>query len=1327
MSLLNSAKRCLYAGLLLIAALPTSAQHEAAYAKLRAATNQQALLDIAAREQAAYTKNKAAALAKAQEMGWPIREELPDGRIIELQSLKPSGAPLYYTTYNFDAARSTQTDALWTGGELGLSLNGQGLTIGAWDGGRTRLSHQEFGGRAIQMDGASSNSSHATHVGGTIVAGGVDPAAKGMAPQATLHAYAWGNDDAEMATAAANGLLISNHSYGSIAGWHDGSNGWRWYGNTNISDVEDADFGYYNWGAQTWDDISYNAPYYLIVKSAGNDRGDTHNGQHQAWNGSAWVSSSATRPPDGGAAGYDCISNAGNAKNILTVGAVEDVSSFGSASSVNMSSFSGWGPSDDGRIKPDIVGNGVSVYSCDSGSDVDYSNKSGTSMSGPNVAGSLLLLQEHYSNLKGQFMLSATLKALALHTAFDAGQPGPDYIYGWGLLNAKKAVKTITNPSAEIIESSLAQGATETRSFYNDGSQPIRLTIVWTDPAISPLNSGLLDDPTPRLVHDLDIRLIDEQGQIFQPYVLNPAQPNAPATTGDNIVDNVEQIYLAAPTAGRYTVQISHKGNLTTNEQAFSLILEGEVPPTLNNCLRWYDAWTHGTANGTSFGSRILANDQGRLTLGGRFTDSLLIGNQSLSANSIDLFLNQYESDGQVRWSQKIGSGDTSAITDMLADAQGNVYLSGYYTTVLEMGTQVIGGASNRIQGFIAKIDTLGNVAWLEQLGSNTELMLYDLALDAQANVYAVGRFSGSATLGNQSLNANGSSDALLLKLNSAGQLLWWEKWGGIGMEAATAVDISNSGMLTLGGYFDDQFTLAGQTVNATGASDIFVAQFDNMGVPQWNIQANGAGTEYISALAIDEQDRIVATGVFDANLQIDSLQSNSNGNFDAFALQLNTNGNSLWLRSWGGADVEEVQDLRVQNNRVAISGSFAGNMLFDGRQDLESNGGRDGWVLQLDAQGENSWWISVGGAFNDAANGLAWKQDKLYFTGYFDGSLTLGDTTLSQSSPIDLFVASVGVPQPIADAGPDQTVVCQSSVSLQGSSNLSQVNFSWQPSLGLLNPGSTQPSLNPTGSQIFTLQVMDACKQVATDQVYIEVDSSLNIYADAGPDQSIICGESVQLQGDRGSSFASSQWIPNLQISSPFQTQPTVTPDSSRSYVFTVSNVCGFEQSDTVFVEVLPLPAPSISANGSMLSSSTADNYQWFLNGDSIVGANSQQHQALVPGMYSVIVTTDNGCTATSLPFEVLTVNVEEPLQVDSDLRLYPNPNNGQFFLDASALTQAEGEIRIFNTLGEQVGQRTWNQPLQELRLPELQPGMYILQLNAEGGDTYQSTFIVR
>jgi hypothetical protein len=240
-----------------------------------------------------------------------------------------------------------------------------------------------------------------------------------------------------------------------------------------------------------------------------------------------------------------------------------------------MSSFSSYGPTDDGRVKPDICGKGVNVRSCTSTSDSSYSSYSGTSMSSPNVAGTLLLLQQHFKNVKGGFMRSATLRGLAIHTADEAGSAiGPDYKFGWGLLNAERAAVLISNDNVDamIKENTLNQAASYTFNFEpNDASKAISGTICWTDPTGTIVNNSIVDYYAPALVNDLDFRISKSNTTNF-PWKLNPATVTAAATKADNTVDNVEKIEVAAGD-GTYTVTINHKGNLMNALQKYSLLL----------------------------------------------------------------------------------------------------------------------------------------------------------------------------------------------------------------------------------------------------------------------------------------------------------------------------------------------------------------------------------------------------------------------------------------------------------------------------------------------------------------------------------------------------------------------------------------------------------------------------------------------------------------------------------------------------------------------------------------------------------------------------------
>ncbi len=513
-----------------------------------------------------------------------IKDIDENGGVAALVGFDGSGKPIFYTTDNDDAGATINTDKVYPGGGFGYSLTGNGINIGEWDGGEVRGTHFELVNRVAQIDTPSALSNHATHVAGTMIATGLNPQVKGMAYEANISAYDFFNDDPEMAAyAQVANTILSNHSYGTITGWYYSSSAgmYQFWGDTALSQDEDYRFGFYNSGAQNWDFIAYSSPNYLIVKSAGNDRNDagpTPGDTHQVWSNATnqWVTSTAIRAADC-PTGYDCISTSGNAKNILTVGAVTTISGgYTQPSDVQMTSFSGWGPTDDGRIKPDIVGVGFAVFSTGSANDSALYSSSGTSMSAPNVTGSLALVQEHYQNETGNFMPSSALKALVIQTAMEAGSfPGPDYEYGWGLMNTLEAVDFISDSASSYLAwDTLNNGDSLEYTFYYDGLTPLEATICWTDPAGTPV-APALDPTTSMLVNDLDLRAISSvTGTNHTPWVLNPALPSAAPTQGDNTRDNVEKVELVNPVAGTYTFKIKHKGTLNS-PQVVSIAIGG--------------------------------------------------------------------------------------------------------------------------------------------------------------------------------------------------------------------------------------------------------------------------------------------------------------------------------------------------------------------------------------------------------------------------------------------------------------------------------------------------------------------------------------------------------------------------------------------------------------------------------------------------------------------------------------------------------------------------------------------------------------------------------
>ncbi|MGM5630381.1 S8 family serine peptidase [Apibacter raozihei] len=500
------------------------------------------------------------------------RQYVKDGIIYGIAEISEFGTPVFNRTFNQGAAQTIGANALQSGGELGLEINGENMVAGIWDGGIAMPNHVEFSGNRLIKKDSVANHYHATHVAGTIMAQGIDTKAKGMASVAKAHSYHWDNDIAAMQKFASQGYIVSNHSYG-LASIH--SSGYvlpTYYYGAYLASTYNADL------------VAYSNKSYQIVKSAGNDLDEwSYINPHKK--------------------GYELITAQGVAKNVLTVAAVENVSNYTGPSSVKLAYFSSPGPTDDGRIKPNIASKGVGVYSTyfDANNPTEtnkYASMSGTSMASPGITGGVLLIQQYFNSLNGKFMKSATVRGLVQHTAKEAGDAdGPDYRYGWGLADFKKSALTISGSKTgeAILEENILENGTDyTKEFnVNGDTEPLIVSISWTDLPAANYNSKRATDPDDiYLVNDLDVRVIDTQGNTYYPWKLNGKNPSLAATKGDNLVDNFERIDILKPVAGKYTVKVSHKGDLkelnaansqVSGNQEYTLLVTGANIKTLGN------------------------------------------------------------------------------------------------------------------------------------------------------------------------------------------------------------------------------------------------------------------------------------------------------------------------------------------------------------------------------------------------------------------------------------------------------------------------------------------------------------------------------------------------------------------------------------------------------------------------------------------------------------------------------------------------------------------------------------------------------------------------
>jgi hypothetical protein len=285
---------------------------------------------------------------------------------------------------------------------------------------------------------------------------------------------------------------------------------------------------------------------------------------------------------------YNTISPTATGKNAIIVGATN-------SNDDSMTSFSSWGPTDDGRIKPDVVAPGSQVGG-DGGITSTirgdtYGTYRGTSMATPAVAGSAALMLEEWRNIHdGNDPLPSTIKAILMQTAKPLGNKGPDYSYGYGRIDVKEAIDLIDEASKIFEDSIVDQNDTDHYDInVPEGQGELLVTLVWDDYPGDPAAAKAL-------VNDLDLIVKDPNGTRHYPWTLDPDIPSRTArrNQADN-TNNVEQVCVYYPANGTWTIDINGS-TVPEPVQKYSLVYSFNLIPQHTDKFRVKNSSGEGVA-----------------------------------------------------------------------------------------------------------------------------------------------------------------------------------------------------------------------------------------------------------------------------------------------------------------------------------------------------------------------------------------------------------------------------------------------------------------------------------------------------------------------------------------------------------------------------------------------------------------------------------------------------------------------------------------------------------------------------------------------------------
>lgn len=388
--------------------------------------------------------------------------------------------------------------------------------------------------------------------------------------------------------------------------------------------------------------------------------------------------------------------------------------------------------------------------------------------------------------------------------------------------------------------------------------------------------------------------------------------------------------------------------------------------------------------------------------------------------SNYDILITKLDASGNYVWSKKIGGTDNDVANDIAIDLNGNIFIAGYFAYVVDFnpdaGTNNMGFSGGYTpQGFLLKLDSNGTFGWSKQfsVGATTghQAVSTTVAVDSSNNVILGGYFAGVMAIDSEPVvytSSGGSIDCFYLKYSNAGTFQWSKQIGSLSSESITNTATDSSNNIYFSGNFNGNVdfdpSAVSQNLGATGAYDSFLLKIDGNGNTIWVNKPHGASNEYGRNVAVNSNNEVFLIGNFQGttNFASNSIYSGqaqpaainiaSNGGTDNFIMKFNsTNGNSVWVKTFGGTGDEYISSATFDASNNIFSTGYFNNTV-----DFDPNGGvanvvstsMDAFVSKLNSNGDYVWATRFGGNGNEVATGIiVTTSGKIITSGYFGGN----------------------------------------------------------------------------------------------------------------------------------------------------------------------------------------------------------------------------------------------------------------------------------------------------------------------------------------------------
>ena len=433
-------------------------------------------------------------------------------------------------------------------------------------------------------------------------------------------------------------------------------------------------------------------------------------------------------------------------------------------------------------------------------------------------------------------------------------------------------------------------------------------------------------------------------------------------------------------------------------------------PQTIN-----YSLLINAGGNGNDLGNALCVDESGNIYITGEFNSSPAIFGSDISLTTfgnVDFYIAKYNSAGNIIWAKQGGSGLTDRGFGVVADGS-NIYCAGHFYGKSKFDSITVTATGN-LDSFLAKYDTSGNIQWLKQGRSTSQVSINGISLDSSKNIVAIGYFGSKSdttvNFNNVKLISSGNRDIFLVKYNDSGNVLWAKSAGGVGLsDEGESLSIDNADNIYIAGEFKDSASFDNIKVYSNGGIDAFIAKYNSDGDVIWVKHGGGKGSDYAKSIAFVDEDNLYVTGYFDSSATFSGIDITGNDFSDIFIAKYNSNGDLQWIREAASPHVDYGSGITANSSGCFVTGKFMGTITF-GTIDLTSiNGSEDIFIAKYDPSGNIQFVKQMGGSGKDYGNAITLdKSDNIYITGFFESTANFDDSFLVSNGGEDIFIAKL-------------------------------------------------------------------------------------------------------------------------------------------------------------------------------------------------------------------------------------------------------------------------------------------------------------------------------